>query len=78
MGSPPVAGQVVLLVVAKAGSMLVSLYMRFRKAAHRANPMAWPPERTVMSWAVRPLAANIDMSVARLEDGPGIWLLAAL
>ena len=38
----------------------------------------WPPESTVKSLEVRPLAANIDVRVERSEDGPGIWLLAAL
>lgn len=31
-----------------------------------------------MSRALRPLAENMEIKVARLEDGAGIWVLAAL
>ena len=40
--------------------------------------MVWPPERAVKSRALRPLAANMEVRVARLENGEGIWVLAAL
>lgn len=75
---PPVAGQVVFLVAAKLVSMLVSLYMRVLKNWHCAWPIVWAPERTVRSLDVRPLDANIEIRVERSEEGPGIWLLAAL
>lgn len=52
--------------------------MRVRKVEHCAKPKVWPPERAVMSRALRPFAANIEMRVERLENGEGIWLFAAL
>lgn len=78
MEFPPEVGQLALLEVAKFGSMLVSLYMRVLKNWHWAWPIVCPPESTVRSLAVRPLAANMDVRVERFEVGPGISLLAAL
>lgn len=43
----------------------------------RAKPMVWPPDRAVMSWAVRPLAAKAEMRAGRAENGEGIWVFAA-
>jgi hypothetical protein len=65
-------------VVAKFGSMLVSLYMRVRNVVHRARPIVWPPESAVMSRALSPLAANWEVRVVRLANGDGSWALAAL
>lgn len=76
--SPAEAGQMALLDAAKLGSMLVSLYMRLLKNWHCAWPMVWPPESTVRSRALNPLAANMDTSVGRSKNGEGISLLAAL
>jgi len=74
---PPELGQLALLVVAKFGSMLVSLYMRVLKNWHCAWPIVWPPESTVRSLAVKPFAANMVIRVARSEAGEGISVLAA-
>ena len=74
---PPEEGQLALREVAKLMSMLVSLYMRVLKNWHCARPMVWPPESTVRSRALRPLAANMDLRVARSENGVGIWVLVA-
>ena len=76
--SPPERGQFAFLKVAKFVSMLVSLYMRFRKNWHSAWPMVCAPERTVRSLNVRPLFWNILVSVERSEAGEGIWVFAAL
>jgi len=40
--------------------------------------MVCAPDRTVRSFRVRPLFLNMVVSVDRSEDGPGIWLFAAL
>lgn len=49
-----------------------------RKFLHWARPMVWAPDRTVMSLALRPLAAKREMRVERFPNGGGIWALAAL
>jgi len=76
--SPPEAGQLDFLKVAKFVSMLVSLYIRVLKNWHSAWPMVCAPDRTVRSFRVRPLFLNMVVSVDRSEDGAGIWLFAAL
>ncbi|WVZ01544.1 hypothetical protein V8G54_027613 [Vigna mungo] len=52
--------------------------MRALKNWHCAWPMLWPPESTVRSRALKPLAAKALVSVDRSENGEGRWALAAL
>ncbi|RDX67255.1 hypothetical protein CR513_53891, partial [Mucuna pruriens] len=67
-----------LLDAAKFVSMLVSLYMRLLNNWHCACPMLWLPDSTIRSRVFNPLAANMEISVGRSENGEGISLLAAL
>lgn len=74
--SPPVLGQVLWRSLAKSGSMFVALYMRFRKALHRAKPIVWPPERATKSVSLRPCLLKLLINPVRLRNGDGMSLLA--